>query len=125
MARAFSTWPASEIRAASVSPDLSSAGVRVSDTVSTAMPTGMKGRLSSIRFMSRSGNGFGCFEIPVGSGFPQLRGGPAACAFRSENSEAGGAGTGHPGEDRALRADEGGYLPDLRGRKSVVEGTSG
>ena len=42
MARAASLWPASVIRSASVWPDLSSASVRVSETVSTAMPTGMK-----------------------------------------------------------------------------------
>ena len=44
--RAASWWPSATIIAASVSPDLSSAGV--SDTVSTAMRTVMKGRVSSI-----------------------------------------------------------------------------
>ncbi len=38
--------PASAMRATNVSPDLSSASVRVSETVSTAMPTGMKGLAS-------------------------------------------------------------------------------
>ena len=48
-------WPAAAMRAASVSPEVSSAALRVSDTVSTAMLTGMKGRLSSMRAMGCSG----------------------------------------------------------------------
>ena len=41
---AATSWPAAAIISARVSPDLSSAAARVSDTVSTAMRTGMKGR---------------------------------------------------------------------------------
>src|SRR5271154_6265963 len=41
-------WPASLIRAASVSPDVSLDSSRVSETVRTAMRTGTKGTLSSI-----------------------------------------------------------------------------
>ena len=48
MARAATAWPAFSIRSASVAPDLSSAISRVSDTVSTAILSGTKGRLSSI-----------------------------------------------------------------------------
>ena len=44
--------PASAMRAASVSPDLSSASVRVSETVSTAMRTGMKERFGSMSVAS-------------------------------------------------------------------------
>jgi hypothetical protein len=51
IARAATRWPASAMRAASVSPDVSSDVVRVSDTVSTAMFTAMKLRLSSMRPM--------------------------------------------------------------------------
>src|SRR5262245_26436459 len=47
MARATSSWPAARIISASVAPDLSSAISRVSETVSTAMRTGMNGRLGS------------------------------------------------------------------------------
>ncbi len=47
MARAASSWPAAWIISARVAPDLSSASVRVSETVSTAMRTGMNGRLGS------------------------------------------------------------------------------
>src|SRR5262249_47113828 len=46
--RAASWWPASVSMRTSASPDLSSAGARVSDTVSTAMRTGMNGREASI-----------------------------------------------------------------------------
>jgi hypothetical protein len=55
-------WPSAASSSASVEPDLSSAGVRVSDTVSTAMRTGMNGRLSSIRGMVR-------FSIGHATGF--------------------------------------------------------
>ena len=48
MALPANSWPAAWIICASVSPDLSSPVPRVSDTVRTAMRTGMKGRDSSI-----------------------------------------------------------------------------
>ncbi len=43
MARSASLWPASAIMASSVSPEVSEARSRVSDTVSTAMLSGLKG----------------------------------------------------------------------------------
>ncbi len=49
--RATTRWPALTIRSANASPEVSFAAVRVSDTVSTAIFTGMNGRLSSIRAM--------------------------------------------------------------------------
>jgi len=55
MARSATRWPDLVIRSASVSPEVSLAAVRVSDTVSTAMFTAMKGRLSSRRAMTLSG----------------------------------------------------------------------
>src|ERR1700678_409257 len=42
-------WPASLMRAASVSPDVSLDASRVSETVSTAMRTGTKATVSSMR----------------------------------------------------------------------------
>src|ERR1700710_3250195 len=48
MVRAARMWPASAIRAASVSPDLSVDASRVSDTVMMAMRTGTNLMLSSI-----------------------------------------------------------------------------
>src|SRR3984957_16349508 len=51
IARAASRCPALVIRSTSASPDVSFAGVRVSETVSTAMLTGMNARLSSMRAM--------------------------------------------------------------------------
>ena len=47
MALAASSWPAAASICTSVSPDVSSLALRVSDTVSTAMRTGMNGRLGS------------------------------------------------------------------------------
>src|SRR5919107_4984743 len=55
MSRATSWCPAAVMRSASVSPDRSSAGVRESDTVRTAIRSGWNARLVSIRV----GNGFG------------------------------------------------------------------
>src|SRR5471030_2587448 len=49
IARPASRWPSRWISSASALPDLSSASVRVSETVRTAIWTGWKGRLSSIR----------------------------------------------------------------------------
>src|SRR5215469_1889304 len=49
MRRATTRWPALAASSASVAPDLSSASVRVSETVRIAMLTGRKGRVSSIR----------------------------------------------------------------------------
>ncbi len=43
MARAASSWPAAAMRSASVSPERSSAAVRVSETVSTAIRKGWNG----------------------------------------------------------------------------------
>src|SRR3569832_441193 len=57
MTRAASSWPASAMRAARVSPDLSSAKVRVSDTVMIAMRTGTKAMLSSIPGIADDGGG--------------------------------------------------------------------
>src|SRR5689334_16679742 len=49
MRRATTRWPALLASSTSVAPDLSSASVRVSETVRIATLTGRKGRLSSIR----------------------------------------------------------------------------
>src|SRR5207302_2586902 len=49
MQRATTRWPALVARSASVAPDLSSASLRVSETVRIAMLTERKGRASSIR----------------------------------------------------------------------------
>src|SRR5579872_7305463 len=49
MRRATTRCPPARISSISVEPDLSSASVRVSETVRTAMLTGRKGRDSSIR----------------------------------------------------------------------------
>jgi hypothetical protein len=54
MACSASSWPASSIMLISSGPDLSVLWVRVSDTVSTAIRTGMKGLLSSMRLMSQA-----------------------------------------------------------------------
>ncbi len=51
MARAQTWWPAAAMRAARVSPEVSFAAVRVSDTVSTAMLQARNGRDSSRRDM--------------------------------------------------------------------------
>jgi hypothetical protein len=51
MARSARTWPSRAMRSTSVSPDLSVSSVRVSETVRTAMFTGLKGLVSSILFM--------------------------------------------------------------------------
>src|SRR4051794_38812848 len=59
IARAAILCPALTMRSARVSPDVSLAAVRVSDTVRTAMLTGMKGRLSSRRAMDRA-SGWSC-----------------------------------------------------------------
>src|SRR5882672_10659543 len=56
MARAATRWPSRTISSARVRPDLSSASVRVSETVRTAMLTGRNGLLSSIRAI-RDGRG--------------------------------------------------------------------
>src|SRR5512138_3652410 len=53
MARLATLWPSRVIISASRSPDLSSAAVRVSEMVRTAMLTGRKGSVSSIRAMER------------------------------------------------------------------------
>src|SRR5437763_328254 len=53
MRRAATRWPAAAISSASVSPDRSSAALRVSDTVSRAMLTARKGRDSSRRGMAQ------------------------------------------------------------------------
>src|SRR3546814_12646251 len=53
MARAATLWPARVIISTRRSPDLSSAGVRVSEMVRTAMLTGRKGSFSSIRAIQR------------------------------------------------------------------------
>src|SRR5213082_3192584 len=48
-ARAARRWPAATMRSASRSPEVSVAASRESEIVSTAMPSGMKGRAASIR----------------------------------------------------------------------------
>src|SRR5260370_23370939 len=52
MARAATAWPALVMRSASVAPDLSSSTERVSDTVSTAIWSGMNCLLSSMPGMA-------------------------------------------------------------------------
>lgn len=52
MACSATSWPASWIMLTRSGPDLSVLWVRLSETVSTAMRTGMKGRVSSMRFMA-------------------------------------------------------------------------
>ena len=54
MARSASLCPAFVSRSASVAPDLSSSSERVSETVSTAMLSGTKGRVSSMPGMDRA-----------------------------------------------------------------------
>ena len=84
-------------------PDLSSASERVSETASTAKPTGMKDRFSSIPGMvfSRRSEGLGSGDEPAWPGAPDGGGRGFRLRLCIVESEAGRAGTGHACTTRA------------------------
>src|SRR5689334_22662237 len=112
MARASSLWPASATRAASVSPDLSSASVRVSDTVSTAIPTGMKERVSSF-FDIMASNRLGILQIPLR--LHRLKRGTRRLASHGVriDTKACGARAGHAGKNGVRGLKQSQRLDDL------------
>src|ERR1051326_1277649 len=67
MRRATTRWPALVARSMRVAPDLSSASLRVSETVRIAMLTGRKRRVSSIRGI---GGTLSAWRIQSGIGGP-------------------------------------------------------
>ena len=72
MARSASVWPAFSMRSASVAPDLSSASSRVSDTVSTAILSGMNGRVSSMPGIPRAHSAAAALNVLQAATLPCL-----------------------------------------------------